>query len=276
MHDPDLVRRAERAATALEQAWMHWRVRHGLGAGPPPPVSSYVGYSLEEPWGQPRVVLGVGADEAERLAAILEGQDFVGPVYAGVTARPEQDQPAALPGGPPGRTITESRLGIPAQLRPHAVRARADLATEPAVSPGSASQRGDRSAARPPDAAAHLKDPVIRPPEADVPATLVPGQPGIESLRPLPAGQDSPWPDEAPLAADGQPSWALPAIEMEADAVASGNLPASDGPAGKVPRARARPASKPGRARRSGGPGPDSPNWTGPAKPPEAAADTAV
>ena len=65
MRDPDLVKRAERAATALERAWTHWRTMHGLGSDPLPPVSSYVGYSLEEPWGQPRVVFGVGAEEAE-------------------------------------------------------------------------------------------------------------------------------------------------------------------------------------------------------------------
>ena len=69
MRDPDLVQRAERAAIALERAWDRWRAMHGLGPEPSPPVSSYVGYSLEEPWGQPRVVFGVGAEEAERLAA---------------------------------------------------------------------------------------------------------------------------------------------------------------------------------------------------------------
>ena len=37
-----------------------------------PPVSSYVGYSIEEPWGRPRVVFGVNAEDAERLAALLQ------------------------------------------------------------------------------------------------------------------------------------------------------------------------------------------------------------
>ena len=87
MRDPDLVMRAERAAIALERAWGHWRVMHGLDTGDPlPPVTSYVGYSLEEPWGQPRVVFGVAAEEAERLAALLEGHDCVGPVHAELTA----------------------------------------------------------------------------------------------------------------------------------------------------------------------------------------------
>ena len=67
MRDPDLVYRAERAAIALERAWSDWRVMHGAGTGPLPQITSYVGYSLTEPWGEPRVVLGVPADEAERL-----------------------------------------------------------------------------------------------------------------------------------------------------------------------------------------------------------------
>ncbi|HEY2508958.1 MAG TPA: hypothetical protein VGI58_20775 [Streptosporangiaceae bacterium] len=75
MRDPDLVLRAERAAAELERAWDRWRTVHGFGTDPLPPVSSYVGYSLEEPWGQPRVVFGVGADEAELLAAVLNDHD---------------------------------------------------------------------------------------------------------------------------------------------------------------------------------------------------------
>lgn len=95
MRDLEQVQRAERAATALERAWLHWRARHGLGTGQLPPVSSYVGYSVEEPWGQPRVVFGLEADEAERIAAILDGQDYVGPVHAEVAwaDRRRQDAP---------------------------------------------------------------------------------------------------------------------------------------------------------------------------------------
>jgi hypothetical protein len=82
MRDPGLVQRAERAAFALEHAWEHWRSQRGLAAEKPTPVSSYVGYSLEEPWGQPRVVFGLGAEEAEMLAAVLDGYDYIGPVHA--------------------------------------------------------------------------------------------------------------------------------------------------------------------------------------------------
>jgi hypothetical protein len=67
---------------------------HGLGTEPLPPVSSYVGYSLEEPWGQPRVVFGIAAAEAEHLAALLDRHDCAGPVYAAMTssgARTELD-----------------------------------------------------------------------------------------------------------------------------------------------------------------------------------------
>jgi len=72
MPDPRLVSRAQRAATLLERAWERWRTTQGLEAEPLPPVSSYVGYSIEEPWGRPRVVFGVDAEDAERLAALLQ------------------------------------------------------------------------------------------------------------------------------------------------------------------------------------------------------------
>jgi hypothetical protein len=110
MRDPDLVLRAQRAASALERAWERWRVMHGFGADPLPPVSSYVGYSLEEPWGQPRVVFGIGAEEAEKLAAILDGHDCVGPVHAEVTGR-LTNGPAALPEW----QLPDGRLNVPAQ-----------------------------------------------------------------------------------------------------------------------------------------------------------------
>ena len=72
MRDPELVARAQRAATQLESAWEQWRVLHGLAAAPGQPVVSYVGYSLKEPWGEPRVVIGIDADEAEYLAEFLD------------------------------------------------------------------------------------------------------------------------------------------------------------------------------------------------------------
>src|SRR5947209_6092471 len=44
----------------------------GLAVAPGQPVVSYVGYSLKEPWGEPRVVIGIDADEAEYLAEFLD------------------------------------------------------------------------------------------------------------------------------------------------------------------------------------------------------------
>jgi hypothetical protein len=72
MRDPELVARAQRAATRLESAWEQWRARHGLADASGQPVVSYVGYSLKEPWGEPRVVIGIDADEAEYLAEFLD------------------------------------------------------------------------------------------------------------------------------------------------------------------------------------------------------------
>ncbi|MGH3405599.1 MAG: hypothetical protein ACRDRJ_24370, partial [Streptosporangiaceae bacterium] len=88
MRDPDLVVRAQQAATALESAWCRWRNMHGLAADPAPAVSSYVGFSLDAPWGQPRIVFGICAEEAAQLATLLDRHDCVGPVHASVKARP--------------------------------------------------------------------------------------------------------------------------------------------------------------------------------------------
>jgi hypothetical protein len=87
MRDPELVFRAQLAASALERAWQRWRLVHGLVADPMPTVSSYVGYSLEELWGQPRVVLGLASSDAEQLAALLDRHDCIGPVHAMIAAK---------------------------------------------------------------------------------------------------------------------------------------------------------------------------------------------
>src|SRR5215471_10200067 len=116
MRDPELMQRADRAAIALEEAWERWRAMHGLGTEPLPPVSSYVGYSLEEPWGQPRVVFGLRADEAELLAALLEGHDCVGPIYAEVSTRPDWRRPVNGPASQLMRPYANP-LSVPAQAR---------------------------------------------------------------------------------------------------------------------------------------------------------------
>jgi hypothetical protein len=117
MRDPDLMQRADRAAIALEQAWERWRAMHGLGGEPLPPVSSYVGYSLEEPWGQPRVVFGLRADEAEMLTSLLDGHDCVGSVYAEVGARLDWRLPASA-SAPMSARGYGGPLGVPAQAPP--------------------------------------------------------------------------------------------------------------------------------------------------------------
>jgi hypothetical protein len=119
MRDPDLVQRAERAAIALERAWDRWRTMHGLGPEPSPPVSSYVGYSLEEPWGQPRVVFGVGAEEAERLAGLLDGHDCGGPVYAELAGSADWRRAPVGELASPAWPVDE-HLSIPLQALPPA------------------------------------------------------------------------------------------------------------------------------------------------------------
>src|SRR5215475_7430181 len=105
MRDPELVFKAQLAASALERAWQHWRVIHGLLADPMPTVSSYVGYSLEEPWGQPRVVFGLAAVDAEQLAALLERHDCIGPAHAMAAAQPGRGEILAGAGGIAGRPL---------------------------------------------------------------------------------------------------------------------------------------------------------------------------
>ena len=81
MRDPELVARARYAAARLEQAWDRWRTLHGLG-GVADPLASYVGYSLKEPMGQPRVVIGLDAAEAEYFAEFLENHECGGRAQA--------------------------------------------------------------------------------------------------------------------------------------------------------------------------------------------------
>ncbi len=99
MRDPELVARAQRAATRLESAWEQWRALHGLADAPGQPVVSYVGYSLKEPWGEPRVVIGIDADEAEYLAEFLDRDHCV--QRGQVPLQQSQLQPPSLQQGQP-------------------------------------------------------------------------------------------------------------------------------------------------------------------------------
>ncbi|MGO9276274.1 MAG: hypothetical protein ACLP3Q_01895 [Streptosporangiaceae bacterium] len=145
MRDPDLVLRAQRAATALEQAWRSWRSTHGVSTDPLPPVSGYVGYSLDEPWGQPRVVFGICAEEAEHLAALLEGHDCIGPVHAAVVASPAAGSRVHVPAQAPA---DGARPGAPEYLTAKQALPPRSAASGQAAGPG-AGGPADRAPAGP-------------------------------------------------------------------------------------------------------------------------------
>jgi hypothetical protein len=111
MRDPELVARAQRAATRLESAWEQWRELHGLAVAPAQPVVSYVGYSLNEPWGEPRVVIGIDADEAEFLAEFLDRDECA---RAAPEPNPHQGTLLAEPVQPvDGEYTSTALLGAP-------------------------------------------------------------------------------------------------------------------------------------------------------------------
>lgn len=93
MRDPELVSCAQRAASELERAWATWRTMrvHGdrggdeTGGEAVESVASYVAHSIDHPWGRPRVVLGLDAEDAHELAALLSTQERGG------------ERPAAVP-----------------------------------------------------------------------------------------------------------------------------------------------------------------------------------
>lgn len=71
VRDSEVVSCAQRAASELERAWSQWRHARGLIEEVSESVASYVAHSIDHPWGRPRVVLGLDADEARALAALL-------------------------------------------------------------------------------------------------------------------------------------------------------------------------------------------------------------
>jgi hypothetical protein len=77
VRDPELVSCAQRAASELERAWSQWRHSRGLVEEVSESVASYVAHSIDHPWGRPRVVLGLDADEARALAALLTKEHAV-------------------------------------------------------------------------------------------------------------------------------------------------------------------------------------------------------
>jgi hypothetical protein len=127
MRDPELVARAQRAATRLESAWEQWRALHGLAVAPGQPVVSYVGYSLKEPWGEPRVVIGIDADEAEYLAEFLDRDECVQRVQI-----PQQTRRSEPPPEIAGEHARSALLGAPVSfgVGRHAPDQGRDMATE--------------------------------------------------------------------------------------------------------------------------------------------------
>jgi hypothetical protein len=104
----------------LESAWEQWRALHGLAVAPAQPVVSYVGYSLNEPWGEPRVVIGIDADEAEFLAEFLDRDECARRAEPGQWAEPVQQATShqgtllAEPSQPPdGEYTSTALLGAP-------------------------------------------------------------------------------------------------------------------------------------------------------------------
>ncbi|HEY9245045.1 MAG TPA: hypothetical protein VIP48_23850, partial [Streptosporangiaceae bacterium] len=98
-------------------------------------MSSYVGYSIEEPWGRPRVVFGVAAEDAERLAAFLEDSlDLDGAGEAG----DDGPWPAALggAGAERGNLLEDVRGRIPVQGWPEFSESREQLNSSGAAAPG--------------------------------------------------------------------------------------------------------------------------------------------
>ena len=261
MRDPDLVYRAERAAIALERAWSDWRVMHGAGTGPLPQITSYVGYSLTEPWGEPRVVLGVPADEAERLAALLEGHDCFGPVHAEVAGRP--DWRSGTVGGPvdtggpadAGGRSYDGPIDVPAQARgPEAGQFPASWQDLPRDSDSAAWDNAGRVRA--------ARDSVTRERAARESVTrdraardrsdedrddsdLIGGRPGVPD-------------DSAELPEEGLPEEGLPQVPWDFPAVPL--LPVSDD-AQPAPTRPASPAPAPAPAQ--GGPGYRGPRYLG-------------
>jgi hypothetical protein len=204
MRDPNLIVRAQQAAAELEQAWDRWRTLHGLGIDPPPPVSSYVGYSLEEPWGQPRVVFGIDAREAEQLAALLDRHDCNGPVYASVASLAATRTAEATEARAPeaDRHQGAGRVRVPTQAQPAAAQreglpeaAQRDNGTRE-EEPGPVG--AGRQAQEPPTA-----DHEASARRADLSAETVP--PGPPAFRPRLEPADYPDEDQDPDPAEEEP-----------------------------------------------------------------------
>jgi hypothetical protein len=229
MRDPELVMRAQRAAMELERAWERWRSMHRLVPDPLPPVSSYVGYSMEEPWGQPRVVFGIDAREAEQFAALLDHHDCEGPVYAAMTAKsgaraePDPDIRAADPG--------RGRVRVPSQGPLAPVQRQEGAEPSPAKAlfgPPEARERGTAEPGRAGPGEIAEDEPLAPLPDQR-PDTAASGLPAF-----VPQHEPGPYPGDDPEAA--------PAADQPAEPAKAGQ--ASGGWARRLPGGHTLPRQK--------------------------------
>jgi hypothetical protein len=228
---------------------------HGLAADPMPTVSSYVGYSLEEPWGQPRVVFGLAAEDAEQLAALLERHDCVGPVYAAVSSLPSVREGVVKAAG------RHATLPVPQQAPPVAAQEPPVAAQEPPVGrreEPSAAQKPPVATRQPPAAAQELPVAAQAPPAAaqELPPGTDPGFGGdydeplfrqaAAAMQELAATREKPsWcdPAAAPPPADPLVSDPLVSDPLVSDPLVS-DPPRTDWPVSE-PLTAERPAPEP-------------------------------
>jgi hypothetical protein len=222
MRDPELVARAGYAAARLEQAWERWRMHHGLD-GSADPLASYVGYSHKEPMGQPRVVIGVDAAEAEFFADFLESHDCT--MSGGALGA---DPGAGLPAADTRPVNVGGRLAVNGHPRPSASGALYPPVSGPqpvmvnGSHPAEASAAAARSAAAgpgpalaprdvPPEPMVRLlddTDPSARPVGAEHPATspqAAPAPAPVNRVFPAPVPTFTPIGETGPTGYNGDP-----------------------------------------------------------------------
>ena len=148
MRDPELVARAQRAATRLESAWEQWRALHGLAVAPGQPVVSYVGYSLKEPWGNP----GSSSESTLTRLNTSRSSSIAMNASSGCRFPSSRERRAELPPEGSGEHARSALLGTPVSYGRHLPDQVRDMATElsgwnPGELPG---QVTDQLAAWPP------------------------------------------------------------------------------------------------------------------------------
>ena len=137
----------------------------------------HVGYSLKEPWGEPRVVIGIDADEAEYLAEFLDRDECV--QRGQVPLQQAQPQQAPVQSGPPQQVPVQSGPPQQVKLTEPVSEAAAEYPSPALVSAPPVPSRGRQSPALPRDIAVDLtgRTPGERP--GQVPEQLSSWPPGV-------------------------------------------------------------------------------------------------